>query len=396
MEAKILKSRSDYEKALSLVANLMDAEHSSKDEEKLELYSLLIEKYEEEHFVIDLPDPIEAIKFRMEQAGLNRKDLVKFLGSQSKVSEILNRKRQLSLSMIRSLHDGLGIPAEVLLQNPQKALETNRYRIDDYPFNEMFKRGYFPSFGGNLYRAKDYAEELFIDFFTNLEKCKHEAVFCKKSVNKTNQHALNAWHARVLNISMTKELPKFSKDKLTPGIFGEIVRLSNYDGGPIIAREHLNKKGIHVIILRHLPGTYLDGACFKANMGQPVIGLTLRYDRADNFWFTLMHELAHIYLHLNKKSYVFFDDFDSIDISLKYEQEANSLTCDQMIPIDKWEQNKEVLLKDRRGAKVIEFAEEIGVSPAIIAGRIRKETEDYTRLDRLIGHKTIRKLFPQY
>ena len=96
----------------------MDAATGSPAEEELELLAVLVEKYEEEHYPIEYPDPVEAIKFRMEQEGLEPKDMIKYLGSQSKVSEVLNYKRSLSLAMIRELNQGLDIPAEVLLQNP--------------------------------------------------------------------------------------------------------------------------------------------------------------------------------------------------------------------------------------------------------------------------------------
>ena len=119
MNAKIIKTEQDYEVALAYVESLMDAEPGSPEEQKLELFTLLIEVYEQEHFPIDAPDPVEAILFRMEQEGLTRKDMTVYIGSPSKVSEVLNRKRPLSLSMIRALHQGLGIPAEILVQESQ-------------------------------------------------------------------------------------------------------------------------------------------------------------------------------------------------------------------------------------------------------------------------------------
>jgi HTH-type transcriptional regulator/antitoxin HigA len=115
MKPKVLKTEEEYTEALGRVEALMDALPGSSKEEDLELWSLLVERYEEEHFPVDLPDPIEAIKFRMEQEGLRQKDLKSFFPAKSKVSEVLNRKRPLSLGMIRALHRGLGIPAEVLL-----------------------------------------------------------------------------------------------------------------------------------------------------------------------------------------------------------------------------------------------------------------------------------------
>ena len=116
MKPKIIKTEADYEAALARVAELMDAAPGSPEEEELELFAMLVEQYEQERWPIDLPDPIEAIAFRMEQAGLRRKDLVQYLGSASKVSEVMNRKRPLSVTMMRALYEGLGIPAEVLLQ----------------------------------------------------------------------------------------------------------------------------------------------------------------------------------------------------------------------------------------------------------------------------------------
>ena len=120
MKIKIIKTEEEYKTALKRVEALMEAEPGSPQEEELEVLVLLVEKYEAEHYPIDLPDPVEAIRFRMEQEGLEPKDLIPYLGSQSKVSEVLNYKRPLSLSMIRSLQEGLGIPAEVLIQKPAR------------------------------------------------------------------------------------------------------------------------------------------------------------------------------------------------------------------------------------------------------------------------------------
>ena len=117
MKPKVLKTDREYKAALAHVETLMDK--ASADETDLELWSLLVEKYEEEHFPIAAPDPVEAIRFRMEQAGLAAADLQPYMQSKSKVSEVMNRKRSLSLSMIRALHRGLQIPAEVLVQESQ-------------------------------------------------------------------------------------------------------------------------------------------------------------------------------------------------------------------------------------------------------------------------------------
>ena len=115
---KIIKSDDEYRKALSDLENLMDQDppFGSEESNEMELLALIIEHYESNKYVISLPSPVEAIKFRMEQQGLKQKDLVPYIGSQSKVSEILSGKRTLSLNMIKKLHAGLGISAEILVQ----------------------------------------------------------------------------------------------------------------------------------------------------------------------------------------------------------------------------------------------------------------------------------------
>lgn len=116
MKPKIIKTGDEYKRALAHVEALMDSKRGSPKEEELELWSLLLERYEAEHFPINHPDPVEAIKFRMEQDGLRQKDLARFFPGKNRVSEVLNHKRPLSIGMIRALHRGLGIPAEVLLR----------------------------------------------------------------------------------------------------------------------------------------------------------------------------------------------------------------------------------------------------------------------------------------
>ncbi|WP_316767830.1 type II toxin-antitoxin system HigA family antitoxin [Pedobacter frigiditerrae] len=116
MNIKPIKNEIDYEQALTRLEVIFDAKKGSPQGDELEILGILIEKYENEHFPIDLPDPIEAIKFRMEQMGYNQTDLAKVVGLKSRASEILNRKRKLSLEMIRQLHESLKIPTDVLIQ----------------------------------------------------------------------------------------------------------------------------------------------------------------------------------------------------------------------------------------------------------------------------------------
>jgi len=117
MNVHLIKTEENYNQALKRLDEIFDAKKGTEEGDELELLGLLIEQYENEHFPIDLPDPIEAIKFRMEQLGYNQNDLAKIIGFKSRASEILNKKRKLSLEMIRLIHTSLNIPTEVLIQS---------------------------------------------------------------------------------------------------------------------------------------------------------------------------------------------------------------------------------------------------------------------------------------
>lgn len=116
MEIKPIRTENDYSQALSRLEEIFNAKINTPEGDELEVLGILIEQYENEHFPIGLPDPIEAIKFRMEQMGYNQTDLATIVGRKSRASEILNRKRKLSLEMIRQLHDKLNIPTSILVQ----------------------------------------------------------------------------------------------------------------------------------------------------------------------------------------------------------------------------------------------------------------------------------------
>jgi len=119
-EVKPIRSKRDHESALKEVERLWGAKSGTRDGDRLDVLATLIEAYEEEHYPIDPPDPIEAIKFRMEQQGLTRRDLEGIIGTRTRIAEVLNRKRGLSIEMIRRLHERLGIPAEVLIRPTRK------------------------------------------------------------------------------------------------------------------------------------------------------------------------------------------------------------------------------------------------------------------------------------
>ena len=123
VEVRPIRSEADYESALAEIEQLFDAKPGTPEADRLEILTTLVEGYEDQHYPIPLPDPVEAILYYLESRGLSRKDLEMYLGSRARVSEILNRKRPLSLAMIRKLHQSLGVPAEVLIQ-PYDAFQS--------------------------------------------------------------------------------------------------------------------------------------------------------------------------------------------------------------------------------------------------------------------------------
>ncbi len=116
MDITPIKTRRDHRRALGEIEGLMDAKRGSPDGDRLDVLATLVEAWETKHYPIDLPDPVEAIKYHMEQKGLEPKDLVPFIGSRNRVYEVLGRKRPLTLKMVWRLHTGLGIPAESLIK----------------------------------------------------------------------------------------------------------------------------------------------------------------------------------------------------------------------------------------------------------------------------------------
>ena len=397
---RLIKTEEDYTLALKRIEALMDAEANTPEADELELLATLVEMYEEKQYPIDLPDPVEAIRFRMEQLGLKQQDLIPFMGSRSKVSEVMNRKKSLTLSMMRGLNRGLGIPAEVLLHEPDAGfpesfsdLEWNRF-----PVAEMVKRGWLTV---DAYSV-DQNEELmraFISRAGGLEAVSMALLRQGHSARmnaKADKYAVSAWCLRVLELAKARALKQaYKKGALTSAALKEIARLSYFSNGPILAREYLEKQGIHLIVVPHLPRTYLDGAAMLMSDGSPVVGLTLRYDRIDNFWFSLIHELVHITMHLTDDKPIIVDDFDlrrhKHDGLDRVEQEADQMASSSLIPKTYWDRISAMDSISLKEVKAI--AKKLRIHPAIIAGRIRLERNNYRLLTKLVGQGEVRKLF---
>lgn len=396
---KIIKSDDDFRSALAQVDELLDKDPDPGTEEgdRLELLALLVEKYEAELYTPRLPDPIEAIRFRMDQQQLTQRDLIPYLGSPSRVSEVLSRKRSLTLRMIRALHKGLGIPARVLLQEHDPSwMDETDIEWDRFPLAMMIRLRWINE---PAREAKERAEEILRGYFSQLGNTREIAMQCRMTRNTRlrstiDRYALMAWTARVILLARDTNLPA----KYVPGTVNEdflrtLAKQSWSDKGPLLAKEYLAKHGICLIVERHLPKTHLDGAAIMLPKQLPIIALTLRMDRIDNFWFSLMHELAHLSEHLDEESPIFLDDLETEVLNNVREDEADRLAGEALIPMDLWIASAARKRRSRDG--VVKLAEELGIHPAIVAGRVRRESKDYRRFSNLIGSKKVRLHFPE-
>ena len=390
---KVIKNDHEYEEAMAEMNRLIDLDPTPGTEEgdKLELLSLIVGTYEKEHFPMEDPDPIEAIKFRMDQMELCQKDLVPYIGSKSKVSEVLSYKRPLTLPMIRALNRGLGIPVKSLIKERAKA-DPQKVDARNFPVAELFKRGWFSVLTRNPVSIEKDSEFFLNELFSQSNL---QPMMCRQKVRSKStmdENALFAWAAMVSVLAQQRPLSvKYCECPSFKDFSRDLAKLSVFNEGPKLAREYLNKRGIHLIVLRHLRNTHLDGAAMRLHDSTPVIALTLRYDRIDNFWFTLFHELAHLDLHLrDEKEDCFFDDLD-VDGD-EAEKQADKYARDSLIPpeyIPKIEN-----IESQMG--VVVAANSLNIHPAIVAGRLHWERQNYRQFARLVGNHEVRKQFPEY
>ncbi len=359
------------------------------------LLNTLLQDYESKAFPSTLPNPIEAIKFRMEQTDIKPADLIPYLGSRSRVSEILSGKRSLTLDMVRALSEGLGIPAKVLIKQPDSGGDSEYQSWDNRLVAEMETRGYF----GNASLKKYDKVELLKNFFSLIGSPAQIGALLRKSNYRssplTDKRALSAWAVRVLKkAKKIKVSTKYKHGTIDLVFMQELAKLSTKDNDPVLAQDYLRKRGIILVIERHFSKTYLDGATILIDKNNPVIDLTLRYDRLDNFWFTLMHELAHLTRHYNNGFTFFYDEMEevkTIDIDEK-EREADELAEEALLPKAKWEVSPARLISSSMAAKSL--ANELGVHIAIIAGQIRHRGGKYVYLNKIVIEAKVRKYFP--
>jgi HTH-type transcriptional regulator / antitoxin HigA len=254
------------------------------------------------------------------------------------------------------------------------------------PYKEMIKRKWF-----NVPRGAN-AIECVKEYFFKAAGPQFATVFHRKKMhsgNVPNEYALLAWQARILELARCKIVEEeFGNFELDDRWLPELVQLTKLKDGPKRARDLLAEKGIILIFEHHLPGSYLDGAAMLADGERPVVGLTLRHDRLDNFWFVLMHELGHVFLHLYDGLRFDFFDEEGGSGGDNIEAEADKFALNALVPEVLWDQCLSRFALSEEAVKI--DAETINVDPSIIAGRIRKERNNYTILNELVGQGQVR------
>ena len=393
MKIKIINNDADYNEALEMLSNLLQKDSRTLGEENaLGILLLVIKDFEEKNVEPFDVDPIDAIKFRMDQMNLRQKDLIPYLGSLSKISEVLNGKRPLSLSMIRKLNEGLEIPLESLI-GVKKVSELSPKKLDYslFPLVEMQNRGYLGNTARSTAELKEYSEEIISDFSEEYSDILEQniallrAPLHRRGKKKLNMYSLSIWQICVLKkvALINEKIPKFNRKCLDEKWLRTLMTFSRYDDGHILAKGYLKEAGIFFIIEPHFKKTFLDGAALMYE-GKPIVALTMRHDRIDNFWFVLAHELAHLMKHIDEEKSCFFidDNLDECEQLDEIEKEADLMANEALIPSKLLEKSN--ILKASSYLEIEKFAKIAQVNPAIIVGRIRHHRNNFALFPKLV------------
>ena len=396
MDAKVIRTESEYHAYLDEVERLIARSEKLTPNEvnRVDVLTVLIESYENRKYPVEPPDPIDAILFRMEEKGLRQADLIPYFGTSSRVSEVLKRKRPLTVQMIRAVSLGLGISADTLVGLGEIA-SSEKKEIDwsKFPIKEMMSRGWLERLTD---RNANAAESLVRNYIAcsglQFGTASFRRSLSGEAKSPTTTYALYAWLARVIQRSREKkkEIGSFDKEQLTAAFLRELAQMSWSERGPLLAIEYLHKHGIAVVIEPQLKGTQLDGAALKDVDGTPVIALTLRYDRLDNFWFTLLHEVVHIWKHIDNEVDAFVDDLN-VASEDRREAEANRLAGEAFIPRLIWKRSDAFISPSRYSIE--NLARDLKIHPAIIVGRLRKDSGNFSLFTDMLGHNEVKAMF---
>ena len=290
--------------------------------------------------------------------------------------------------MIRKLHGGLGIPAEVLIGEAYDLSAEPNIDYTKFPLAEMQERGLFGDAKRSLTNLKEYAEELVTGFFRTMSGLGGQPIKLRATLHQSggrtmDENALLVWQACVLRKARSRILKgKYKEGTITPQWLRDLVRLSSFDTGPLLAQEYLSNFGIALVFERHFDKTYLDGAAMLDG-AMPIVALTLRHDRLDNFWFALLHELIHVLHHLTPEAPCIADNLDDKTRNNAQEQQADHEASEALVPEAIWAAAE--VRTSHASEDAVSLARQLQVHPAIIAGKVRKDTDNWRLLSNLIS-----------
>ncbi|MER9686481.1 XRE family transcriptional regulator [Mesorhizobium sp. M0139] len=340
-----------------------------------------------------LPDILKRARLAR---GLTQRQFAELLGLKEQQIQRYEAENYATISL-RRLYDlfhvlNVSIKIEANLEAGVVELSSSEpAELNNLPCREMLRRRWFPLDTGEPENVQAAAQRYVIQSIgENWNNFLHRQVV--RANSSVDGQALLAWHARVCEVARTK------KRNLKGDFFSldldwvrRLVELSRFDDGPRQAVEYLLSIGVVVVIEPHLEKTHLDGGATILDGDIPVIGLTLRFDRLDNFWFVLMHELGHLVLHTQFDDVIAFFDSDEIGGEKGKESEADNFARSTLIPDEKW---KTSLVRFAKSPDAVRsFAAANGLSPAIVAGRIRRERNDFSIFNELVGQGSVRRQF---
>lgn len=294
-----------------------------------------------------------------------------------------------------SVDAGFRHDMDSLIQEIDENSQTLDWRA--FPLSEIISRKWVDAKAEDLVEKPKQIFQKFISLIGSEEipqKVLLRKTFHKNTRSLTNDYALLAWNIRVLSKAITECCPnQYKSDVISFDFLREVSQFSQFEDGPLKAKSFLADHGIALVIEKALTGTKFNGASLMTTSCMPIVGLTLLYDRVDNFWFTLLHELAHIWKHLHSDNDLYIDFFggnkkDYLDSP--EEEEADKIAREALIPIEYMSHDAFLL---QSGLAVEQLADELNIHASIIAGRIRYDNSAWHKLSEYVNNQTVRHLF---
>jgi HTH-type transcriptional regulator/antitoxin HigA len=346
--------------------------------------------------VADTPPPGEFIREELEARGWSQRDLAYVLGvAEQSVNQIVSGKRGISAEMAKAMGDAFDVPAQFFV-NLQSAYELSKARVPDpsvsrkaklqgsFPLREMIRRGWVPDVDTSVLEGH-------VARFFELENGSGtpEVAFAAKRSDSEEPPAQIAWLFRVRQLAREMVVPPYSQRALKKALEGLNRLMVEPEEARHVPRV-LSECGVCFVLVENLPGSKIDGVCTWLRDGTtPVIGMSTRYDRIDNFWFVLRHEIEHVLLKHGVESAVVDTELEGEKAGTgeglsEEERLANAAASDFCVPrkqMDSFYNRKYPYFYEK---DVIAFARSLGVHPGIVAGQLRWRLKKWTLFSKLL------------